>query len=107
MGLDREALLVSEEYSVMDEKIDLASSPELSQSEFLLLAKSKNKEVLIALAKNSALPKEVALKLVGTVYLVHKALVNNTIFDDELKVLLLPIMQKNSRLYHQILEKIS
>jgi hypothetical protein len=105
--MEQSELLENEEYIYLDEKVLLASSSDLTNEAFLTLAKSRQKEVLVALAKNPLLPKEVAFKLIGTVYLVHMALLDNPVLDDELKLSLLKHSEVNPILYHQLQERLS
>lgn len=63
---------------------ELAKEP-LAEADALKLASFGDKDIYIALAKNESITDTVALKLIGTVYLVHKALLSHTKVSSDVK----------------------
>ena len=62
----------------------LASEP-LAEADALKLAALGDKDIHIALARNESIADAVALQLIGTVYLAHKALLSNPQTSEEVK----------------------
>ena len=63
---------------------DLAKEP-LAEADALKLASFGDKDVHIALARNESITDTVAIKLIGTVYLAHKALFSNANVSADVK----------------------
>lgn len=104
-NLDNTTLLEAIQKYDLNTLTKLASS-NLQENEFIELMNIGDKDIYIQLAKNPNITDKVADRLIGTVYLAHKELMQNLNIGDDIKNKLLKYMrERSSSIYKDILER--
>jgi len=81
LNMDIDTLIAQKEINALHK---LASEP-IIEADALKLIGFGDKDIHIAIARNDSITDTVGLKLIGTVYLVHKALLSNPVLSAEVK----------------------
>ena len=85
-----EAIAANEDIDTLIEQKDFnalykIAAESLTESDYLKLIDVRDKDIHIQLARNESITDTVSERLVGTVYLAHKALLLNPIVSEEVK----------------------
>lgn len=81
------------------------ASKDLSEDEFQKLVDLNDKDILIRIASNTSITNLIAGELIGTVYLVHKALLMNPSVEDDIKQRLLERLKQMPSMYQSLIEQ--
>jgi len=81
------------------------ASKNLSESDFQKLVDLNDKDICIRIASNTAITDSIAEKLIGTVYLAHKALLMNHSVGDAVKSRLLDKLKQMPSMYQELIEQ--
>ncbi|MGE4397369.1 MAG: hypothetical protein AB7D34_08010 [Sulfurimonas sp.] len=88
----------------LSELLKYASS-KLTEEEYLKLIQLNDKDILIHLSRNTNISNIIAEKLIGTVYLVHKELMQNIVVSIDIKDKLVNFMRTKYNIYSELIEK--
>lgn len=79
------------------------ASKALNEDDYLKLLEIKDKDIYIQLARNTNITDAVAEKLIGTVYLAHKNLLENPSISENMKSKLIQKLTENPVIYRNLL----